>query len=157
MLRGTGVSLGIKPGKGYSVTVPVTGELPKSAIVDASLHMGLVPMGNRLRIGGVAEFAGMDKTFYPHYLQGAFAGVEQTLPTVAPHMQKESATTWTGFRPITADGIPYIGPCRVQGLYINAGHTHLGWTMSEGAAHMLSDIMDGKTAAIDPQPYRPER
>jgi D-amino-acid dehydrogenase len=151
------MSSGIKPGKGYSVTVPVSGELPKTAIVDASLHIGLVPLGNRLRIGGGAEFAGRDTRFLPNYLENAFQGVEKTLPEIALKMQRDKASCWTGFRPITADGIPCIGACNIDGLYVNAGHSHLGWTMSQGAAHMLSDIMDGKSPAIDPAPYRPQR
>jgi D-amino-acid dehydrogenase len=55
---------------------------------------------------------------------------------------------------MSSDGLPTVGPTRVRGLYVNAGHGHLGWTMAVGSARMLVDLMTGIVPAIDASPYR---
>ena len=65
---------------------------------------------------------------------------------------------WTGFRPATPDNLPYIG--KLPGydkVYIAAGHEGLGITNSLGTAELLADEILGRTPAIPPEPYRPER
>lgn len=62
---------------------------------------------------------------------------------------------WCGLRPGSPNGIPYIGQHpEIEGLYVNAGHYRYGVTMSLASVQMLTDMMLGKTPAIDPTPYR---
>lgn len=65
---------------------------------------------------------------------------------------------WTGFRPVSADGLPYLG--RVPGLtdiWVAAGHEGLGVTTSLGSARLLVDQLLGRPTAIDAAPYDPAR
>ena len=50
---------------------------------------------------------------------------------------------------MTPDGIPYLGSTPVQGLYLNTGHGHLGWTMSCGSGQALAQLISGATADLD--------
>ena len=50
---------------------------------------------------------------------------------------------------MTPDGIPYLGPTPVEGLFLNTGHGHLGWTMSCGSASIVADLICGRDAGID--------
>ncbi len=50
---------------------------------------------------------------------------------------------------MTPDGIPYLGPTPVQGLYLNTGHGHLGWTMSCGSGQALAQLISGATGDLD--------
>jgi D-amino-acid dehydrogenase len=159
VLRTAGVKLGIRPAKGYTITVPVDAELPKTIMLDIGLHIGIIPMlhDNYLRIGGGAEFAGMDATFYERYAERSYANLEQTLPHLVPHLRREEQQTWAGMRPVTFDGKPFIGGTSVDKLYVNAGLGHLGWTQGMGAGEMLADIIAGTRPEIDPIPFLPER
>jgi D-amino-acid dehydrogenase len=159
VLRTAGVKLGIRPAKGYTITVPVDAELPKTIMLDIGLHIGIIPMlhDNCLRIGGGAEFAGMDATFYDRYAQRSYANLERTLPHLVPHLRREEQQTWAGMRPVTFDGKPFIGGTSVDKLYVNAGLGHLGWTQGMGAGEMLADIIAGTRPEIDPIPFLPER
>ena len=66
--------------------------------------------------------------------------------------------TWTGFRPATPDKLPLIGAWPdTPGLWIAAGHEGLGITTSLGTAAVLADLVAGRTPAIDPLPYAPDR
>ena len=53
---------------------------------------------------------------------------------------------WSGLRPVTPDGLPIVSRTCIQGLWINAGHGTLGWTLSAGTARLLAEMMDGGSA-----------
>ncbi|HET9106157.1 MAG TPA: FAD-dependent oxidoreductase [Steroidobacteraceae bacterium] len=65
---------------------------------------------------------------------------------------------WTGFRPTSADGLPYLGEAdATRRIWIAAGHEGLGVTTAFGSARILLDLFMGRTPAIDPTPYLPAR
>ncbi len=65
---------------------------------------------------------------------------------------------WTGFRPTTADGRPYLGPVpERRDLWVAAGHEGLGVTTALGSARLLVDQLLGRIPRIDPAPYLPAR
>jgi D-hydroxyproline dehydrogenase subunit beta len=65
---------------------------------------------------------------------------------------------WTGFRPVSADGRPYLGRVPDEpNVWVAAGHEGLGITTSLGSAHVVIDQLLGQPTAIDAQPYDPAR
>ena len=65
---------------------------------------------------------------------------------------------WVGFRPMTPDGAPLIGPVAgTKGLFMNTGHGPLGWTFSHGAAQIIADLVSGKTPSTEFQGFAPDR
>jgi D-amino-acid dehydrogenase len=50
---------------------------------------------------------------------------------------------------MTPEGTPILGKSRHDNLYLNTGHGHMGWTMACGTAQIVTDIMNGRTPAID--------
>ena len=67
---------------------------------------------------------------------------------------------WAGFRPATPDGRPIIGrvPTSERGnQWVATGHEGLGLTTATGTASVWLDLLLGRTPAIDPAPYSPER
>jgi len=65
---------------------------------------------------------------------------------------------WTGFRPATPDGRPYLGAVPgTRALWVAAGHEGLGITTALGSARLLMDLFLGRQPAIDPAPYSPAR
>jgi glycine/D-amino acid oxidase-like deaminating enzyme len=70
----------------------------------------------------------------------------------------QAIRVWTGSRPCTPDGRPFIGAVpEHDGLWVAAGHEGLGVSMALGTARLLCDLLDGRTPAIDPAPYDPAR
>lgn len=66
--------------------------------------------------------------------------------------------TWTGFRPSTPDNMPAIGPHpEKKHVYFATGHEGLGITTSLGTAHLIADMLTGRTSAIDVSPFGVER
>ncbi|MGY0634306.1 NAD(P)/FAD-dependent oxidoreductase [Luteimonas sp. A478] len=70
----------------------------------------------------------------------------------------QAIRVWTGLRPRTPDGRPYIGAVPEQpGVWVAAGHEGLGVSMALGTARLLCDLLGGRSPAIDPAPYDPAR
>lgn len=70
----------------------------------------------------------------------------------------QAIRVWTGLRPRTPDGRPYIGAVPGQpGVWVAAGHEGLGVSMALGTARLLCDLLGGRSPAIDPAPYDPAR
>ncbi len=66
--------------------------------------------------------------------------------------------TWTGFRPATPDKLPLIGPSVTdKSVFLATGHEGLGITTSLGTAHLLADLIEGKTPEIPSEAYLPSR
>ena len=74
--RAAGVHVPIYPVKGYSLTLSIRGwnGAPTVPIVDDGRKLGVVRLGDRLRIAGTAEFAGQD--FAGHLRHGLIGNDE---------------------------------------------------------------------------------
>ena len=151
-----GVKLPIRPAKGYSITLKadhLTVAQPVHPLVDAGLHIAVTPLGQNLRVLGMAEFIGMDLRLDPHRVTMLRQFFEQLLPDVAAQLDWHGAENWCGLRPMSSDGRPFIGPTPVQGLWLNCGHGHLGWTKAVGSARLLADQIAGRKPEINPAPF----
>ncbi len=160
LTRGCGMSLPIRPAKGYSLTIdaaPLGDDMPRVPVIDEAMHAGISPLGSRLRLVGTAEFAGRDTRMRAARIDNLLALFERLYPELAPRIDRDAAVAWAGLRPMSADGRPIVGAGSVDGLWLNCGHGPLGWTLGPGSAHLLADLIEGRKPAIDPRPYRPDR
>ena len=60
-----------------------------------------------------------------------------------------NATFWCGLRPMTPDSVPVIGETPINNLFMNTGHGTLGWTMSQGSARLVADLINQQSPEID--------
>ena len=127
--------------------------LPKMTIVDDSLHAAVTPVGDCLRIAGTAEFCGWNDTLDPARVNNLWRLLDAVSPTLSSNVDRDLANPWCGFRPMSADGVPFIGETRVKGLYVNAGHGHLGWTQAAGSGALVASLLTGEEPSIEPAPY----
>ena len=147
-VRPLGIRLPIYPVKGYSLTFPVGGwnDAPMVPFADDGHKAGIVRIGDRIRVAGTAEFAGRDTGLNPKRI----ANLRKLFLSLFPAYPDGSAgTAWTGLRPMTPDGLPYLGPTPIEGLFVNTGHGHLGWTMSCGSASIVADLICNRDPGID--------
>lgn len=159
LLQSAGVRISVAPAKGYSLTVDFSGRavLPSLPVSDRIRHVVLTPLGRRLRIAGTAEFTGEDLRMRPERIAPLAEALRELYPRLAREVDPHTGIPWTGLRPVSADGLPFIGPTRVAGLYVNAGHGALGLTLAAGSATLLADLLHGAPPAVDPAPYSPLR
>lgn len=141
-LKPLGLYLPVYPVKGYSITVPVVdaAKAPVSTVMDEAYKVAITRLGDRIRVGGMAEIAGFALDLPKARQDTLTMSVEDLFGGAGDQSQ---ATFWTGLRPMTPDGTPVIGPTRLSNLYLNTGHGTLGWTMACGSARILSDMISG--------------
>lgn len=148
LIRPLGLELPVYPVKGYSITVPIVNPdlAPVSTLMDETFKVAITRLGDRIRVGGMAEISGYNADLPDRRRATLERSMESLFPN-AGHLS--AATFWSGLRPMTPDGTPVIGPTPVDKLYLNTGHGTLGWTMACGSAQVLSDLVSGKGPAID--------
>jgi D-amino-acid dehydrogenase len=159
LLRGAGVHIGVAPAKGYSLTVDLGARTPSPSlpVIDSVRHVVATPLGRRLRIAGTAEFAGYDLSLRPERIAPLAACMRELYPRLARDADPSLGSAWAGLRPVSADGLPFIGATSIAGLYVNAGHGALGLTLAAGSARILADLLQARRPEVDPGPYSPLR
>ncbi|UCH53391.1 MAG: D-amino acid dehydrogenase [Pseudomonadota bacterium] len=148
LLRPLGVRLPVYPVKGYSATFPLTDTDagPTSTLTDERYKVAITRLGNRLRAAGIAEVSGYGIELSAARLRALDYVVGDLFPRAA---DMKSAVYWTGLRPMTPDNVPILGPTPYRNLYLNTGHGTLGWTLSNGSARVLADLLTGRTPEVD--------
>lgn len=146
-----GVRVPIYPVKGISITFArgAWNSAPQVPVIDDSKLFGLVPIGDRMRISGSAEIAGYDTTPAMSRAQAIIDNASFTFPQIRQHLDIAKARVWAGLRPVSPAGTPIIGQAaQVKGLWINAGHGHLGWTLACGSGRVAADLITGQKPQI---------
>jgi D-amino-acid dehydrogenase len=147
LLKPLSIKLPVYPVKGYSLTIPIVdpSKSPESTVMDETYKIAITRLGDRIRVGGMAEISG-----YTNDLgEARRRTLEHSVTDLFPGGDISKANFWSGLRPMTPDGTPVIGATKLANLYINSGHGTLGWTMSCGSARMLSDVISGRKPEIE--------
>jgi len=148
LVKPLGLKVPVYPVKGYSLTVPIVNDplAPVSTLLDESYKVAITRLGDRIRIGGMAEISG----FNMDLPEARRATLEHSAGTLFPGAGDFSAASfWCGLRPMTPDSTPVIGATRIGNLLLNTGHGTLGWTMACGSAHVIADIISARRPAIE--------
>ncbi len=159
LVRSLGISIPVQPVKGYSLTLAARNPemMPGLPVVDESRHIAITPLGKRIRIAGSAELRGHDVSIDHVRLNKIFRYFDELYPGLCSEGDLADAQRWAGLRPYSSDGVPVIGECRIDNLFLNTGHGHLGWTMGAGSGKLLADLISHGKAELDLQPYRLSR
>ncbi len=103
-----GCRIPIQPGKGYSITMKRPACCPSIPLIFPQTHVAVTPMHSGYRLGSTMEFAGYDPTVDPRRLNLLRDGAKPYLQEPYCEPVEEE---WFGWRPMTYDGKPIIGPC----------------------------------------------
>ncbi|MDE1916720.1 MAG: D-amino acid dehydrogenase [Sphingomonadales bacterium] len=153
LLRPLGIDLPVYPVKGYSITVPVASDAaaPQSTVMDETFKVAITRLGDRIRVGGIAELSGFNRDLRPRARDTLHLSLGEMFPGATLPGSDRAGTDnfWTGMRPMTPDGTPVIGVTGLDNLYLNTGHGTLGWTMACGSARVLADVISGRQPEIE--------
>ncbi|MBL8646437.1 MAG: D-amino acid dehydrogenase [Sphingosinicella sp.] len=150
LVQPLGIRLPVYPVKGYSVTLRIAKpeQAPVSTLLDESYKVALTRLGDRIRVGGMAEISGYDNSLPDRRQETLLHCVNDLFPGAA---DLQETRYWSGLRPMTPDGPPIIGATRVPGLFLNTGHGTLGWTMACGSGRLIASLISGTAPPIDPE------
>jgi glycine oxidase len=162
LAAGSWTSLLDRPSQHAPRVVPARGqivELKTSVPLLSSIVFGpdcyLVPRADgRLLIGSTLEFVG----FRREVTAGAVARLLTAAIRLVPALSEaELSSSWSSFRPYTADELPLLGPSQTPGLILMSGHYRNGILLAPISATIVADCVMGRKPPLDLEPFAPER
>jgi D-amino-acid dehydrogenase len=136
--------------RGYNTTLPQPGLALSREVIFAERKFVATPLSIGLRIGGAAEFGGLQAA--PNYKRSD--ALVRLASLYFPTLQTEGGTRWAGHRPTTPDSLPVIGRARRHANVIYAfGHGHLGLTQAATTGKLVADLVASRRDTIDLRPY----
>jgi D-amino-acid dehydrogenase len=147
------------PGRGYSFTLTDSPyKLHRPAILSEG-RVAITPMmnGSRMRYGGTMEIVGTDAPPRYQRVESIVRAVKDFLPGFDIGLPSKDKI-WYGYRPNSADGLPYIGRIKkYDNLVVATGHGMLGLSLGAGTGKLVSELVGGQQTSIDLRPFSVER
>lgn len=155
--RDLGLHLPMQAGKGYSFTLEEPARVPRLCSILTEARVAVTPMGERLRFAGTMQIGPPEMGVHPRRSQGIVRAIPSYFPafrglTVSPER------FWTGLRPCSPDGLPYLGrPRKVSNLVVATGHAMMGMSLGPATGRLVSQIVLGETPEVDLALLHPDR
>ena len=155
LLDGAGVKLPMGIKRGYHRHYAAEGNsFLTRPLLDEGVGYVMAPMARGIRITSGAEFARHDAPKTPNQLARIVPKARELFP-LGDSVEDEA---WLGARPVLPDMLPVIGKApRMDGLWLNFGHGHHGFTLGPATGELLAQMMTGETPYCDPAPYSAQR
>jgi len=151
-----GLKLMLQAGKGYSMNTKVSTGITTPTIL-AEAKIAVTPMDGFTRFAGTMEIAGVNQTINRKRVEGIAKAANHYYPSIQLSEPEIEAAT-CGLRPLSPDGLPYIGkPQSCENMTIATGHAMLGWTLGPGTGKLVSELILNKITSLDIDIYHPNR
>ena len=152
-----GIKLLLQAGKGYSYTYPFIEKNIKYPAILVDGRCAITPWGNRLRIGGTMEISGINDKVLVKRMQGIYDSAKEFYPGLKIDLPPADKI-WHGLRPVSPDGLPYIGKVEAcENLVVAGGHAMLGISQGTGTGKLISEIISSQKTSIDISAFNPAR
>lgn len=136
--------------RGYNTTLPFSANRLNREVIFAERKFVATPLSVGLRIGGAAEFAGLEAPANYERSEALLKLARRFLP----NLDESNAKQWMGNRPTTPDSLPVIGQSKVSPSVLYAfGHGHLGLTQSATTGELIGQLLRGERPSIDLEPF----
>ena len=144
-------------GRGYSFNLDNAEYKINYPIILHEGKVAVTPMDDKVRFGGTMEITSENAPLNLNRVTGIIESVRKFFPGIKiPELQKKDI--WSGYRPCSADGLPYIGNSSVyKNLTIATGHSMLGLSLGAGTGKLVSQIIHGDKLSMDISAFNPER
>ncbi len=151
-----GIKLLLEAGKGYRINSERDLGITIPAIL-AEAKVAITPMQGFTRFAGTMEIAGINHSINKVRVQAIANATQQYYPGVNLTTEEKNDAA-CGLRPVTPDGMPYIGKsAKCKNLTIATGHAMMGWSMGPSTGKLVSEIISDKKPSLDLAVYHPDR
>jgi D-amino-acid dehydrogenase len=152
------LKLPLMPGRGYSITLDNPGYSFNHPAILVERRVAITPLSeNKLRFGGTMEITATNTPPKWKRVQGIIESVNHYFPEIAVTIGREHAI-WYGYRPCSADGLPYIGRLsKFSNCILATGHSMLGLSLGPGTGKLVAELVNEIKSSIDISAFNPER
>ena len=156
LARELGLSLSLQAGKGYRIDIyrPTPIKLP-AILMEAKV--AVTPMEGFTRLAGTMEFSGINHQIRRNRVSAIARLAEKYYQGFEVKPQEEGQAA-CGLRPVTPDGLPYIGRVSSwKNLSLATGHAMMGWSLGPVTGKLISEIISDKPTSLSLNTLHPER
>lgn len=152
-----GLQIPMQAGKGYSLTLENPRQIPELCSICTEARLAVTPMGDTLRVGGTMELAGIDGSINPRRVRGITRAFPQYFPAFEEH-DFAAVKPWCGLRPVSPDGLPYIGRTRRwKNLTVAAGHAMMGLSLAPATGRIVAALIAEEIPPVTSDLLSPDR
>lgn len=150
------LTLPLQGGKGYCINVKrETGITTPAILMEAK--MAVTPMRGFTRFAGTMEFSGNNNVVRNERVMAIANGARSFYPELEISSE-EIKCAKTGLRPVSPDGLPYIGRSNnFKNLTIATGHAMMGWSLAPATGKLVSELIDDKKTSMNCSAFSPNR
>jgi glycine oxidase len=142
--------LAVEPVRGQMILFRAKPGLLKRIVLDQG-HYLIPRRDGHILMGSTVEYVGFDKRTTESAREELVAAALKLVPGLA---NAEIVKHWSGLRPGSPDGVPYIGPHPdIEGLFVNTGHFRNGVVMGLASCELVVCHMTGRKPVLDDAPY----
>ena len=142
--------LAVEPVRGQMILFRASPELLKRIVLDQGRYM-IPRRDGHILMGSTVEHVGFDKRTTESAREELVAAALKLVPELA---KAEVVKHWSGLRPGSPDGVPFIGPHPdIEGLFVNTGQFRNGVVMGLASAELAANHMTGRMPILDDTPY----
>lgn len=157
LVRPLGLNLPMQAGKGYSLTIENPRRSPRIPAIFVEKRIAVTPMGRTLRFGGTMELSGINDIVRPERVRQIIESVPEYYPEFSD-ADFAGIRPWFGLRPVSPDGMPYIGRFgKCSNLLTACGHAMLGVTLAPITGALVADVIAGRPPSIPLTHLSPDR
>lgn len=157
LARDCGVRVQMRAGRGYSMSVGIpdpSHRPPASPIYFPYERIACTPYNDRLRLGGTMAFEDADA---PLSIDRVDAIVKSARTLLSGVDFDDREDVWVGSRPVTVDGLPFVGETAVPRVWVNGGHGMWGITLGPLSGQLLAEQMVTGAVPDELRPFNPTR
>ncbi|WP_430907578.1 NAD(P)/FAD-dependent oxidoreductase [Maribacter sp. 2-571] len=150
------LKLPLQAGKGYRINVKrPTGIRFPAILMEAK--MAVTPMAGFTRFAGTMEFSGINTKIRKERVMALAKGANRFYPQLQV-LPEEREDAQTGMRPVSPDGLPYIGKTGTyDNLVIATGHAMMGWSLGPATGKIIAQLVTDTPPEMDITAFHPDR
>ena len=151
-----GFEILMQAGKGYAINRKKPTGITIPAIL-AEAKVAITPMNGFTRFAGTMEITEINKRLNMTRVEAIAQAAKRYYPEIElTQEEKESASF--GLRPLSFDGLPYIGKSEhCKNLTVASGHAMMGWSMGTATGKLVSEIVSENKTSLNISPFAVDR
>ena len=152
-----GINMILQAGKGYSMTFENMQKNLRYPAILVDDRVAMTPMGKDLRMGGTMEISGLHSPTLVKRAEAIFRAAKNYYPDIQVQFPGPEKI-WHGYRPLSPDGLPYIGRhSKFSNVIIAGGHAMLGLSLAAGTGKLVEETIGHHKPSIDLSGFNVER
>lgn len=151
-----GINIPIQAGKGYSINLDKESNIKIPTIL-MEAKVAVTPMDGFTRFAGTMEIGGINHNINTKRVL-AIAKAAEKYYSDLKITPKEKEAAKCGLRPLSPDGLPYIGKSsKCKNVTFATGHAMMGWSLGPATGKLVSEIISDKKYSLNIYPFAVDR